>query len=345
MGYVLFILVLGITVLLIPFSGEAMRGAADGLKLFACYVLPALFPFFVCSHYLTSGGIFRRLSYRRSFLFLFAAPLTALCGTPSSALIFGRMYSACTMPLKRASVLCAVLNQTGPAFIVSSLCLGMLGGMRYAPAFAVSHYLPAFAAAFFISMAKPAKAAPIVEIPPENPLKNFSEAISGAVVNVLRVGGTIVFFKTVYAVFCAAVPIGNGFFGDFVTGLFEMTTGVSLLSAAPSRLSLSLTAFLVSFGGFCIFIQSKIVFPELSAAPYFTAKLVMGAVSFALFYLICPDPGEAHTVFRSLDEVLEALPSGAGMRLAAFVCTAVSVAFTLAVSLLFSKLAIRKQAA
>lgn len=349
MGYVFFIVMLALTVLFIPFSYEGMTGAAEGLKLFAYYVLPSLFPFFVCSHYLTASDAFTRISNKRRFIPLLAAPLTALCGTPSSALIFGRLYSSGELSKKKASALCAALNQTGPAFIISSLCIGMLGSMKFTAAFLISHYAPAFIAAIVLSLGNGRNdSMPVVHSydSKENPLVSFSKAVSGAVVNVLRVGGTIVFFKAVYSVLSSALPFDKGPAGAFITGLFEMTSGVSMLVPYPTKLSLGLCAFLLSFGGGCIFIQSKMIFEELSPVYYFITKLATGTASFALFSLICPSIDEANAVFGDLGEALSVIPAGADMRFTAFVCTSVSVLFTLIISLLFSKLTVkRKQAA
>ncbi len=344
MGYVFFVLMLGLTVLLIPFSRAAALGAADGLSLFYRFVLPSLFPFFVCSHYLTSSEAFRRISLSRWFIPLFAAPITALCGTPSSALIFGRLYSTGTLSIKRASVLCAALNQTGPSFIISALCIGMLGNVRSAYAFIISHYAPAFIAAILLSLGS-VKNSRFVRTPEpsESPLTSFSAAVSGAVVNILRVGGTIVFFKSIYSVLSSAFPFSEGIPGAVLTGLFEMTNGISLLVGYPGKLALSLSAFLMTFGGACIFIQSKMIFNELSALYFFAAKLILGAVSFSVFYLICPSLDDSRAVFGELGEALASVPSGAGARLAVFICTAISVLFTIMTAMLFSKLSVIKK--
>ncbi len=348
MGYVFFIVILGLTVLFIPFSPEAASGAADGLKLFAAYVLPALFPFFVCSHYLTESGVFIRLTRRGRLLPLLAAPLTALCGTPSSALITERMYASGCYSRKKASMFCAALNQTGPSFIISSLCLGMLKSPRYAAAFLISHYAPAFAAAVLLSFFKDGPhPMPVVRSyeQADRPLAAFSKAISGAVVNVLRVGGTVVFFRSVYSVLSTALSFGQSPAGGFITGLFEMTSGVSVLVSSTTRLSLGLCAFLISFGGACIFIQSKMIFEELSSPYYFITKLAVGAASFAVFTMLCPAPETSQAVFGNLGEALSRLPDGADIRLAAVICTAASVSFTLAVSMLFSILSTKRKQA
>ncbi|MBO4563670.1 MAG: hypothetical protein J5772_08675 [Clostridia bacterium] len=159
-------------------------------------------------------------------------------------------------------------------------------------------------------------------------------------------GGTVVFFRVFYSVVIAAGVFGcmpNAAQGVF-TGMFEMTNGIELLCRTPSRLCLSLCAALLSFGGVCIFIQSKMLFEELSAKEYFTAKLILAFLSGALFYLFYPLLPVSEPTMAGLNETLSGKsPDIFSSRISSILCGAAITAFALAVSVLYSRLAGRRK--
>lgn len=348
MEYAVFFIMLLFALLMLPFSTAAFDGAREGIKLFAGSVLPALFPFMVCSHYIMRSSVLSRLRGRSGALVKLAAfVLSAICGTPSSAVITRELFSSGVFERKRASVICAAFNMTGPLFIVSTLCGAMLKNSAFAYAFAVSHYLPPLIFALIPST----KSGRLPPSPPSSPIKKdaplrlFSEAVSDAVLTVLRAGGVIVFFRILLSL-ADAVGALNSFpleARGLTIGLLEMTNGVGLLAEAPSRLSLSFCAFLLSFGGASFFIQAKLIFPELSAGSYFLIKLLCGVASGISFWFVFPFvPVPAETLWDMSESLNEALPS-LGSRLAPFLCGCAATGAALIVSMLYSKLARAKK--
>ena len=307
MGYVFFCASALFALLLIPMSASAAEAAAEGLRLFASDVVPSLFPFLVCSHCIINSQI---PASGNSGVRMIASPLlAALCGTPSAALMLNDYRVA---DAKAASVYCAALNQAGPVFIVSAIADRFLGSGAYALPLAVSHYAPAILASAIVGLrfkkklfTEPA----LPQKPHRSALCVFSSAISDSVSVILRIGGTIVFFR----VLCAA---GGGLvFGQNIPpllektlmGMCEMTNGLKAVSSERTRLSLSLCAFLLSFGGACIFMQSKLVFDKLKAAPYFMTKLLLGLVSGSVMWAWYPHIREAEAVFGFTGERLGSL--------------------------------------
>lgn len=292
MGYAFFVVMLIIAALMIPFSREAAEGAAEGLRLFALSVLPSLFPFFVCANYLSGSGILQKaMRGKKAFVFVFSSVFTAICGTPSAALVCEKLVSYGYCEKREASLLCAALNQAGPVFIISTVSAGFLGRIGFAPLFALAHYLPSFAAVLILSVAFRFRHSDLCD-----PIKSvvmppaalFAESVSQAVTNILRAGGTIVFFRVLHSI---AAGFGldrylSAEVSGLLTGCFEMTNGVQLLCAHGSTEALSFCAFLISFGGVCIFLQTKMLFPGLDSAAYFSVKLAVGAASAILFYVL-----------------------------------------------------------
>ena len=349
MGYAFFVLMLITALMLIPFSGAACAGAADGLRLFALNVLPSLFPFFVCAHYMTGAGITPKLKRSGGALvFCCCSVMTAICGTPSAALLCRGFYERGELSRRGSSLLCAVLNQTGPVFIVSTLASGFLGQRRLAWAFAISHYIPPLLAASLSGLfIKPSVKSAGMEssFRSSGPFSLFSRSVSDAVTTSMRVGGTIVFFRVVHSVMLAAGVFSSvpPVCGSVMTGLLEMTNGVELLCADPVKPSLCLCAFLLSFGGVCIFIQSRMIFPELSAGVYFPMKLALGAVSSLIFLLVYPlFSGSAASFGSGAQELTRGGMRAAAERSAAVVCFSATAFFTMAASAILVRTIRRK---
>ena len=327
--------------LLIPFGGTATQGAADGMRLFAECLLPSLFPFLVCSKAIMMSGKAREfLISGKRFRFFPVWLIAAACGTPSAALIANDAVT-CGMSKREASFLCAAANLANPGFVIYALANSMLGEGRAAALLAVSHYVPSLCAVLILGS--------ILNKRPENhhlselgfsvPKASLVQAISEAAEVMLRIGGTVVFFGVVFSLLdklgvFMAFPKSCG---AFIKGIIEMTNGLSLLSAERTRLSLCLCSFLLSFGGLCIFAQSKLVFPELEAAMYLIVKLLHGSVSFILTWILYPFFGTSYAVFGSLDS--SAAFSGSGTAHTAILfCFAASAAVSISVVSVFSRL-------
>lgn len=343
MGYAFFVVMLFLTFFMIPFSSAASEGAAEGLRLFVLSVLPSLFPYMVCANYLIGTAPKPRLKCGSRLLFsVFAYLITALCGTPSAALLMKKEYDAGGLSRKSASALCAALNQAGPVFILSAFSGAMLGRRELAICFFVCCYSPAliFTIVYGLFTKRgPASGAEVDAPMRVEPLKRFSDSIRDSVLAALRVGGTIVFFRTAISIVTAAGAF-NGFpetAKGLAAGLFEMTNGLSML-AHTDRLSLTLCAFVLSFGGASLFIQSKMLFPELSAGRYFAVKAVIGFSSALTMFLLLPEADIAAEAMSDLSESFGAASSGIKTRFAATAGALLSGGFSAALSLIYSKL-------
>lgn len=73
-------------------------------------------------------------------------------------------------------------------------------------------------------------------------------------------------------------------------GVFEFSGGCAAIATLhiPLRLAVAFTAFTVSFGGLCVFLQSRLFLSAAAAKPYLLQKLLHGVLSAALSYLLFP---------------------------------------------------------
>ena len=348
MVYAVFVLMLIAACALLLFGGAAAEGAADGLRLFALRVLPCLFPFMVCGKYLISAGVFTSGEKRGgSFVGAMLRWLVcALCGTPSAALVCsGLCGRGCGK--RRASMLCAALNQMNPAFVTGLLAAKLLGVPRYGLPLAISHYLPACAGAVIIGLVGEKTVCPspaVISIQKKSASALFAGSLAEACSGVMQIGGTIVFFRVIVAIFLQSGSLKGA--SPAVTaaaaGLFEMTNGLALLCGAlpHGTFAVCACAGILSFGGICLFVQSKLFFEELSALWYFLTKLIIGAASFGLCFAICPLFAGDVSAAAVSSETLQS----AGERAGTLTVFAASAAAACAASFLYARLMIKKPA-
>lgn len=348
MGYAAIIIGALLCLLMLPFSGAAANGAAEGLLLFADSVFPALFPFIVCSGLILRSGFAQRSDRcgRAAAVLSFWA-VSSVCGTPSSAIIMNDMHERKVFSNKDASFLCSLFAQPGPVFVVFTLCGRFLGFSQLAKLFLCAQYLPTFliSVVYLVlsrnSVRKDISSAEARGSEKASFVRAFTGAIDDAARASLRVCGTLVFFKSILSVISsvgasALVPLSVR---GFSFGLIEMTNGLKLLSFSASRLNIALCAFLLQFGGVCIFTQMKLTFPELSSSRYFAVKLLVSASSFLIAYILYPFiPLEAQ-VFADLTQSVSGLSEGAETRSLSLALSAVSVAFALAAAFVFTRTA------
>ena len=308
MGYAVFVAALLGALMLIPASGAACAAAADSLKLFAEVIAPSLFPFLVLAGVMIRSGVLTELRPKRRLPAAAAVQLlAAVCGTPSASLMCRELASAGVFSRRRASALCAAANQAGPVFVAVSLASGLAGSSKLALPFMLPHYLPALICAALIGAIPDSPSPAPVPAHAKAPLRGvFTGAVSDAVSAAARICGMLVFFRVAYAALCGIglleplSPLAK----SVLCGAFEMTGGLALLAQIGGERALALCAAVLSWGGVCVFSQSKLAFPELEAAPYFAVKAVHAAASCLLFPLFCGVLGAAEPASFSLDEAL-----------------------------------------
>lgn len=337
MGYAYFFLILVLTVALIPFGGAAQEGAANGIRLFANCLLPSLFPFVVCSKLLIGNSVSRGLLLsdgKLSHIFRFMA--AALCGTPSAALIYNESVTAGCMGVKRASVYCALFNLANPGFVIYALSGSMMKDNGLVLLFTISHYVPSLIAAAILSI--PRKQGSLSKTSINSNSIGLLSAIDEGVWVMLRIGGTVVFFGVLFKLLekAGSFAMFHNEIGGLVRGLIEMTNGLASLSSVGTRLSVSLCSFLLSFGGICIYAQSKLVFPRLSLALYLPVKLLMGAVSLAIAYSLYPLFASSVAVFGNMDSG-KIIENGGYHRTVLLICCVLSSVFAVIMTRVFSR--------
>ena len=280
-------------------SAQACR---DALTLCAQTVIPSLFPFFVLSSLLVSGGGGDAFS---ALLGGLMRPLFGLSGAGASALALGllggypvgartvaELYGAGTLEKSETERLLGFCNNAGPGFI-----LGICGGaVLHSSRAGLYLYLVHAASALLTGILlcrnlprfpamrrKPVQrtnAAPFASL--------FSAAVRSALAGIGNVCAFVVLFLVLLRLLAAALPaaVSVSPLYPLLLGFVEMTNGVTALTG--TRGGFVGCAVLLAWGGLSVHAQTLSVLDGtlLSTRFYWRGKIMQAALSAPLAWLV-----------------------------------------------------------
>ncbi len=292
--------------LLLFFSAEAAAAAQNALLLWWRSVLPALFPFYVCADLLQSGGLFSSLArvFRRPAARLELSPAAAPCFLFGA--LFGFPTGARLCAQNGVPSLAGFCNLCSPVFLLSVLA-SLFGNRAFFWPVAIAHYGAALlsAALTLFLRRRGKKRAPL---PPPSahaesdaPFSLISSIGEGMLV-MLRIGGCIVLFSVLAAVLeavgvvrllsAALAPLGINaeLVAALLRGALEFTNGCAsaLACGLAPRITAALCAFLMSFGGLCVYVQARLFVSRADMKRYLPQRLAQGLLAFGIAYLTAP---------------------------------------------------------
>lgn len=269
--------------LLILDSKSAAQAASEGIGLCLSTVIPALFPFFVLSSWMTGafGGAVSRI-----FEALFQLPagcggilLTGLLGGyPVGAQALSQARECGAISGREANRMLAFCSQAGPSFLF---------GMAAAQ-FPSAHYGWLLWAVQILSALSVARLLPHTQREtsniPSSPSPSISDAMKRAVMAMASVCGWVVVFRVVISFLSRwmlwLLPEACQI---LLCGLLELTNGCVMLDAlANTELRFLAAALMLNFGGFCVVLQTVSVTRGLDIRYYLLGKLLQSG--FALLY-------------------------------------------------------------
>lgn len=264
-------------------AGIACR---EALEMCAWLLIPSLFPFFVLSGFLNRVGLPGLLG---RLLAPFAVRLFGVSGAGASAFVIGLMggYPAGaayiadmersgSITAREAERLLAFCNNSGPAFIVSAVGLGVFGSVRCGLILYGIHVFAAFLTGLVFRAKQPCTEIQDTQLDSVDPALALVGAVRQAVASALSVCGFAVCFSVLLRVLdaggmlsllCAWVAARMGFEPRFVramlTGLMELGSGAAAMQGlTPCPESFALSAFLLGWGGLSVQFQTLAVLAE-----------------------------------------------------------------------------------
>lgn len=307
------------TLALILWPEQAMEAMRDGIALCGNVILPSLFPFFVLSSLVVELGMSQ---YLGRLLEPVMAPLFRVNGNCATALALGfvggypvgartaiQIYENGQCSRTEAERMLAFCNNSGPAFILGVVGAGVFGSGTVGLLLYLTHLLASLLVGMLFRFYKPQEGSQTrrsrgPQFQAASFPKAFTQSIVGAMQSTLNICAFILFFTVFLRILAHAgilkllgsllsallAPLGmdQTWAERLLTGLVEVSSGVSSLTDGAMSGRLSMAAFMLGWAGVSVHCQVLAFLGDsgLSVRTYVAGKLLHGALSALLANLI-----------------------------------------------------------
>lgn len=298
--------VLAAMVFFAVFSDKYTAVTLDGLKLWALSVAPSVFPYFVFTALLTSLGTAATLAAktapltRRLFgcggLAGYALFMSVLSGYPTGSKITAELYENKLITETEAKKMAGFCSTSGPLFIIGTIG-GLLGDKTAAFYILLSHLLSVFLTGIIFRGKTPLKSPTNFNTKTADNI--IYDAVYESVISLLVLGGIItVYYVITEMLFDAGLlnlpmKLLTPLLGTpeaakaLLTGIFECTKGIKLISNTGHPLAVPLIGLMISFGGLSVITQSLIFLKKakIKTALFFFSKILQAVICFVILFI------------------------------------------------------------
>lgn len=309
---------------LIVFSKTNLDSTKAGLQLWANNVVPTLLPFFIATELLSHTCVVSIVGKLLSKIMrpVFHVPgegafpliMGIISGYPTGAKIVANFRKEGICTKEEGERLIAFTNNSGPLFIIGTVGISLFGDLRTGILLFITHVLATLSVGICFRFWKNNQTANYYKNSSKKILYNqnikfssLGEALANSIMNsihtILLIGGFIVIFSVIIAILKQSqllklvslplvalfklIGIKESFASAFISGLLELTNGVSEISIIHSKIlsqNILFCSFLLGFGGISVLLQvfSVISKSDISIKSYFYGKMLQAC--FATFY-------------------------------------------------------------
>lgn len=307
------------TLALVLWPEQSMGAMRDGIKLCGNVILPSLFPFFVLSSLVVELGMSR---YLGKLLEPVMAPLFRVNGNCATALALGfvggypvgartaiQIYETGQCSRTEAERMLAFCNNSGPAFILGVVGAGVFGSGAAGLLLYLAHLLASLLVGVLFRFYKPQDSPRTrrgrgPQFQAASFPKAFTRSVTGALTSTLNICAFILFFTVFLRILAHAgilrllggllsallAPLGmdQSWAERLLTGLVEVSSGVSSLTDGTLSGRLSMAAFMLGWAGMSVHCQVLAFLGDsgLSVRTYIAGKLLHGGLSALLARLL-----------------------------------------------------------
>ena len=301
---------------------QAVAAARDGLRLCGNVIVPSLFPFFVLSSLVVELGLSR---YLGQLFQRFMVPLFRVNGACASALALGfvggypvgartaiALYRSGQCTKTETERLLAFCNNSGPAFIFGVVGAGIFHSGPAGLLLYLTHVAASLAVGLLFRFYKPhdgpvsPRGSGSVQFQTGNAGAAFTRSVTGALSGILNICAFVICFTVILRLLtlCGALdlaaevlaflfrPLGMDriWARRLLTGVVELSSGVTALSGGAISGRLSMAAFMLGWAGLSVHCQVLAFLGDsgLSMGTYLSGKLLHGILSAALLRLLMP---------------------------------------------------------
>ena len=307
------------TAALVLWPEQSMGAMRDGLTLCGNVILPSLFPFFVLSSLVVELGMSR---YLGKLLEPVMAPLFRVNGNCAAALALGavggypvgartaiQIYETGQCSRAEAERMLAFCNNSGPAFILGVVGAGVFGSGAAGLLLCLAHLLASLLVGVLFRFYRPGEGPRAgrrrgPEFQAASFSRAFTRSVTGALTSTLNICAFILFFTVFLRILDHAgvlsgaakllstllAPLGmdQTWAERLLTGLVEVSSGVSSLTDGTLSGRLSMAAFMLGWAGVSVHCQVLAFLGDsgLSVRTYLAGKLLHGGLSALLARLL-----------------------------------------------------------
>lgn len=304
---------------LVLWPEQAMAAMRDGVDLCGNVILPSLFPFFVLSSLVVELGMSR---YLGKLLEPVMAPLFRVNGNCAAALALGavggypvgartaiQIYENGQCSRTEAERMLAFCNNSGPAFILGVVGAGVFGSGAAGLLLYLAHLLASLLVGVLFRFYKPGDRPQTrrgrgPQFQAASFSKAFTRSVTGAMGSTLNICAFVLFFTVFLRILAHAgvlsgaarllsallAPLGmdQTWAERLLTGLVEVSSGVSSLTDGALSGRLSMAAFMLGWAGVSVHCQVLAFLGDsgLSVRTYLAGKLLHGGLSALLARLL-----------------------------------------------------------
>ena len=311
------------TICLIVFSKSNIQAVKNSLSIWVNNVIPSLFPFFIATELLNHTNIPRIIGnmFNKIMHPLFNVPgigayalfMGIISGYPVGAKIVTNFRNDNLCTKEEAERLITFTNNSGPLFILGTVGITLFYDSSIGLLLLFTHILACISVGIIFRFWKfNIKERRNTDTLETNITFNslgevLSKSILSAINSVVLIGGFIILFGIIFSILQKShmlsflklplIPIFNllnidtNFIIPILTGILELTNGVSAVSGIASKnlgINVITCAFLLGFGGISIILQvlSIISKSDISIKPYILGKLLQGTFAALYTFLI-----------------------------------------------------------
>lgn len=311
------------TICLITFSNNNLIAARNGLSLWAKFVVPTLFPFFVATELMLHTNIISTLGkffnpimkpiFKVPGVSSFAFLMGSISGYPVGAKIVTSLRNSNSISKNEGERLLAFTNNSGPLFIIATVGIGLFGSSTTGFLLLITHLLAAISVgiltSFFSEKANDTSnnVYSLKNSTASISFESIGEILSKSILNSINtlflIGGFVVLFSVIISILMQSglfqifelilKPILDLFNIDIqfikasIIGLLEVTNGVNFISNIRIKnisTNIIFTAFILGFGGFSVVLQ---ILSVISKSDLSIKPYIIGKLlqgTFASFY-------------------------------------------------------------
>lgn len=307
------ILTISILSYFVIYSKSNYKIVSNITETFTCVLLPSLFPYMLFSNILIYSNYFALLAntkfnnllkklFRVSSYSATAIIFGFLFGYPNGARYVNQLYEDKKISYKETEYLLMFVNNSSPAFILSSIGIGMFGNIKIGILLLVSHMLASILEGIiyrlkYIGLDKNSSKEEIEMIDYKLSFDILSNAIAKTVYIMCMIFGFMVIFiiSTSYILKILSLTVGkNKYFSVFLLCIMELTCGIEELTSLNLNLKtlILLISFFLGFSSLCINFQiySCIYKNKFKLKNIIKGKLVHGILSSLITYVLINIP-------------------------------------------------------